>query len=644
MKFWFRQVCITLTVLTVLAACGLAAFLWSFDPNSYKNALQVMVQQRLDRQLNIRGDLKVVLFPDIAIQAKEVSLSERGSENIFASVEDLRATIALLPLLSNHLVIQEISLTGLKAQVQRIELGNFVLEDLLGWGRTASQASVSSGGSADPGLLMNDTTIDIAEILIKKSELIVLDAKGQPSWKLQDASVEFGRIKRGEPFKAELTARIHHGDSPSVAKVNAQAVWSVDMASRAISAKNFSASFKGDLPENIWFEQALNKVDLSLSAPKLNIEPDHGRLSVERLAIRAKGMRERAAFEWSLDAPSLNISNDAAQGQSVNTRLRLDGSPAIDARIVLDGLQGNRNKLLFERSSVDLAIKQETRVLKVMVNGPLRIEPLNLALSISGFQGDVQTLQTPTPKTILSTPIRGSFSTTLDVKQSAALPLNISAQLDGVPFATLLSSFGIDSIVDGNAAIELKARLAPGAWSRVLETSVGTAQFRLRPASIQGFDLSSGLDALRVLASTDMQVASGAAEGVGRSQMDDFDLALKFDSGVAQITRLNMTAPGWNVKQGSPGQINLKNNTLDTMVWLQFLSPQTLTIKRATIQVRALRVPVTLTGDVLRPSLGIQWATIERNPVGRALKENLLNLPSESRSGGTPSAQGIQKK
>ncbi len=630
MKFWIRQIFVTAVALIVMAVCGLAAFLWSFDPNSYKNALQVLVQQRLDRQLTIQGDLKVVFFPDIAIQAKQVSLSERASTDVFASVEDLRATIAILPLLKNHLLIEEISLGGLKAQVQRSQLGNFLLDDLLGWGHPTAPVAQAD----DVGLLMDDISIDIAEILIKKSEFTVLDAARKATWKLHDASLEFGRIKKGEPFKAELNARIQHADSQAVAKLSAQATLNVDLASRGITAKNFSASFKGDLPENIWFEETLKKVDLTLAMPYVMVEPASGRLRLERLTLRSKGLRDGAPFEYSVDAPLFDISNTFARGESVASRLRMDGSPAIDARIVLDGLEGNRNKLLFERTSLDLAVKRDVRVFKLGLSAPIEIEPFTTTLTMKSFQGEIQTIQAPVSKTVQSTPVNGNFSVAFNSQKRQLQPLHISAHADNVPFKTLLSGLGIDSVLDGTASIDFRAGFIAGPMTQVKQSLSGTVKMRLDHAALEGANLATGLDALRSAAVADKQSAHFIFDRSESTLFDTVELEVKMDGGLAHVTRLNMVAPSLTIREGKPAMINLGNDTLDMAASVHFLGLQSLTTKRVTLQVRSLTVPLRLTGSIMQPEVSIQWAALDRDSNGRLLREKLLS----------PSNQGIQKK
>ena len=611
----------TIVALVVMAACGLTAFLWSFDPNSYKNALQVLVQQRLDRELTIQGDLKVVFFPDIAIQAKQVSLSERASPDVFASVEDLRATIAILPLLNNHLVIEEISLGGLKAQVQRTQLDHFVFDDLLGWGKTSEASSQAN----DIGLLMNDISVDIAEILIKKSEFTLLDDSRKATWTLQDASLELGRIKKGEPFKAAINARIQHAGSQAQAKISASADLNVDLVSRQCIAKNFNASLKGDLPEKLWLEAVLKKVDLTLSSAMIRIDPAVGRFQVERFALRAKGLRDGDVFDFSADAPLFDISNTSAQAEGLISRLRIDGTPAIDARIALEGLQGSRNNLLFERSSLDLAIKRESRVLKVALSSPVELQPFASAMTMRALQGEVQTLEAPVAKTLFTMPVSGRLSVVMHPGEDD--PFHVIGQADNLPLATLLNMMGIQSILDGNAAIDFRVGLAPGPMQPFKQSLTGTVKLRLNHASLAGFDLGDGLDALQSIVATDKSSAGFVLDRSKQTSFETAEFDLQLDRNILNLQRVKMLAPGWTLQQASPGKINLQNDTIDIALLLHLFGSQSLTTKHVTIQVRSLMVPLYVRGPVSQPEVSIQWAALDHDSIGRALKDK-LTIPS----------------
>ena len=639
MKFWFKQVLITLVALIVIAVCGLLAFVWSFDPNSYKNALQVMVQQRTDRQLVIEGDLKVLLFPKIAIQARQVSLSEKASADTFASVEDLRATIAILPLLTNQLVIEQIDVTGLKAKVVRERTGGFNFDDLIRWG----SAPVSAGSPEDRGLTMDDTVIDIASVTVKKSEILIEDISGATSWKLDDLSLQTGRLRRNESFSVETSARFQQVGAAPVAKIQAQAVLNIDLETRHFSAKNLSVSLKGDLSAGWWSAEPLQKVDGMFKIALFEVEQAHGGLKLERLVFRAKATHDAALAELSLDVPLLDISDTEARSSSLNARLRLDGPPSLDLKFALDKLHGSRQALVFDQSVLDAAIKRDSRMFKVTLSSPFELKPFARSLAWPALQGEVQTLQSAAAKSLRSIPVKARLFVSLDPQPRLPRPLTLKAEVENLPFATALSSLGVDSLMDGVADLAVDLKMATGTISAIEKSLTGHAQLRLSRASVQGLDLSAGLEALRSLAWPTIQGQPFKGDATQRTAFDSVEADLRLANSIATVTRLNMIAPDWRVTLASPAKINLQDGTVDLVAAMQLLTPQSLTLKRFTVQVRSLLVPLHLTGSLKQPAVNIQWSVLDRDPVGRALRESLLNISSDQTSQ-PGSVQGTNKK
>ncbi len=639
MKFWIKQILITVAVLIVMVVCGLTAFVLSFDPNSYKNALQMMVQQRTDRQLVLDGDLKVLLFPKIAIQARQVSLSEKASADTFASVDDFRATIAILPLLTNQLVIEQIDLTGLKARVQRGRAGSFNFDDLIRWGRLPAP----SAPAGDKGLTMDDTAIDIAGITVKKSEILIQDASSETSWKLDDLSLQTGRIKRNESFSVETSGRFQEVGAAAVSKFVAQGVLNVDLESRHFSVKNLSVSVKGDLPAGGWSGGPLQKVDGTLKLSLMDVEPENGRIKLDRLVFRAKAMHEAAPAELSLDVPLLDISDTQARSGSLAARLRLDGPPSIDVKLALDGLHGTRQALLFDKVIVDAAIKRDTRMVKLAVSSPLELNPFVSSMLLPALEGEIQTLQSAASKSLKTIPVKAKLFASLDHQARVRQPLVLKAEIEHMPFATALSGLGVDSLMDGVANVSVDLKMAAGSIAEVEKSLTGTAQLRLSQASVRGVDLSAGLDALRSLASQTLPGEPFQGDATQRTSFDSVELDLRLANSIATVSRLNMLAPDWRVTLASPAKINLQDGTVDLVAALQLLTPQSLTVKRLTVQVRSLLVPLHLTGSLNRPAVNIQWASLDRDPVGRALKEKLLNIGPDQNNQLAP-VQGIKKK
>ena len=94
MKVWFKRGLFSLVVLAIVTVVGGAIFLLTFNPNSYKQKLADIVQQKYQRTLKIDGDIELSLFPRIGLSVQGLSLSDRNSEDPFASLESARFAVA----------------------------------------------------------------------------------------------------------------------------------------------------------------------------------------------------------------------------------------------------------------------------------------------------------------------------------------------------------------------------------------------------------------------------------------------------------------------------------------------------------------------------------------------------------------------
>src|SRR5690606_28934769 len=129
---------IGLVVAFLVALVGIAIFLLTFDPNAYKSKLQEIVYARYERTLTIDGDIELSLFPRIGLAVQDVSLSDRGNTDLFASMESARLAVAIWPLMFNRLVVDHVAVTGFQAWMMRDADGNYNFDDLLSRRRAVS--------------------------------------------------------------------------------------------------------------------------------------------------------------------------------------------------------------------------------------------------------------------------------------------------------------------------------------------------------------------------------------------------------------------------------------------------------------------------------------------------------------------------
>jgi len=86
--------------LVILFAGVLAFIVATFDPNQYKGQIADLVKDKTQRTLTIEGDIRLSLFPTLGVQLGKTRLSEFRSDQDFAGLEQMRVSLALLPMLS----------------------------------------------------------------------------------------------------------------------------------------------------------------------------------------------------------------------------------------------------------------------------------------------------------------------------------------------------------------------------------------------------------------------------------------------------------------------------------------------------------------------------------------------------------------
>ena len=71
----FKIISFIVFIVVALVVGGLIFFVTTFDANLYKKQIISLVNKQTGRELSIDGDLKLAVYPDIAIELDKASLS-----------------------------------------------------------------------------------------------------------------------------------------------------------------------------------------------------------------------------------------------------------------------------------------------------------------------------------------------------------------------------------------------------------------------------------------------------------------------------------------------------------------------------------------------------------------------------------------
>jgi AsmA protein len=150
---WIKRLVTLFVGLVVLLALALVAVVLLVDPNDYKDDIAKMVREETGRELTLEGDLKLSVFPSIAIEVRKASLGNLpgfGAEP-FVAIGEARLVMRLWPLLRKHFDVKRVQLSELKLHLITDKSGRGNWEGIGGEDeppKPSGQTAESSGTSA----------------------------------------------------------------------------------------------------------------------------------------------------------------------------------------------------------------------------------------------------------------------------------------------------------------------------------------------------------------------------------------------------------------------------------------------------------------------------------------------------------------
>lgn len=432
MKKWFKRIVIGTAALALVAVVGAALFLLTFDPNTYARKLEEAVLEKYQRVLTIEGDVELSLFPRIGLTLTGVSLSEPDSEATFASVDRARVAVAIWPLLSNSLVIDNVMVEGFGVNIVRNEQGQLNFQDLLDGPADAQAADAPADPKADDNAAHAATSgservrrstmqIDIAGLDLRQGEIAFADQASGTHVKLANLAALAGRVTFRQPFDFSLTGRLE-GDAPhtdadltanavlmidpdamkyAVQKLDVQVTGALgrataeplslrgnltyDAVERAFRIGSGELAFRGQVETG---EGLLEQIESGVAMPAAEVDLSSGMLSGASLAVRAKGQRAAESFEFALDLPRYALGLNEVQDTAATARFRLFGAGrTLDAQLSLAPVQGEKGVFKSDSLSIDASIEQQGRKVGIALVSPTQFDAAQTHLSMPDLTG-----------------------------------------------------------------------------------------------------------------------------------------------------------------------------------------------------------------------------------------------------------------
>ena len=369
----------SLGILLVLLASVVAYIALTFNPNDYKPQIIQSVKDSKQRTLKLDGDIKLHFFPSLGVSLSKVSLSEFQSEQEFVSVESASVSLKLLPLLIKQLVVDEVAVSGVKAQLVKFKNGKTNLDDLMG----KESAPVAPVPVAEAKAPMN---FDIASVRLDKTDLSYSDEGAGVLYSVKGLPLQTGRIANGFPTRIDFAAHIQSNKPKLDIAAQIKTTLTFDLEKNQYQVQGLDLQANGAV---------LDVTNLSVKAGgDASAYPAVQEFSMNKFAFTVSGVKGKDQFEVRLDAPNLNLTKEKFTGENVVLNAKFDGAPGnVAAKLSLPAIEGNARVFKVSALQLDVNLKQPEQSFKVKLSSPVtgsieaqqfNLSDIKLALNATG--------------------------------------------------------------------------------------------------------------------------------------------------------------------------------------------------------------------------------------------------------------------
>ena len=237
-----KWILIAVGAIVLLFAGALAFIAATFDPNQYKTQVADLVKEKTQRTLTIEGDIRLMLFPKLGVHLGKTRLSEFRSDKDFAGLDDMRVSLALIPLLSRQVVVDQIQLDGLRANLVKHKDGKTNVDDLLGGEEKEGPAKPAESAKAQTPPIK----LEVDGVRISKAALVWKDEASGADYAISDFSLKTGRVAPGVPTKFDLAATIRANQPKVDVKLQVGGTLAADLENQVFAVTGLTVKLNGD--------------------------------------------------------------------------------------------------------------------------------------------------------------------------------------------------------------------------------------------------------------------------------------------------------------------------------------------------------------------------------------------------------------
>lgn len=604
-KYFKYGLAVIVGVLVLLGT--VAAYLAAtFDPNDYKAQLVQLVKEKKQRSLLLDGDVRLTLFPRIGVELGPASLSERNSDQIFAQLDNAQISLALWPLLSRQIVVDAVQINGLKLGLIKTKDGQSNIDDLISQDLNATEEGKQSPADFSP----NQFKLDIAAIVIQDSELSYQDQKNHSQYRLNQISLQTGRVVANSPIPVEMSGQLESDQpilnvgfelktlisfDPLNTTYRLQDVTfavsshsSVDTSYKInLATKELTGDARGFHSDAINLELNLKQAQQayqSTMASSIIGDMEKGQYSLPALVIAASAtganlpqesiksdLKGNALLDTQKQSVNVELVGGVMQSQ-IKAKLGMNGfsNPYFNFELDVDKLDADA----FVSKQDDIANKTHNPVTvqvgaqkprgsdldKLNLNGTLRIGALKLAnVKLTQLQAQIKANKgvvyvTPFSAELYQGHVAGSMSVITNAVKPA---FSSNLKLNGINIAPLLKDVVDFDMLEGRGNLLVNLVTQGNSVQDMKQGLAGNLSVNLVDGAVKGINIARTLREIGRLGGTH----SRSAISDEKTDFSELNASFKVTNGVARNEDLMLKSPLLRIS--GAGEIDLANDRLD---------------------------------------------------------------------------------
>jgi AsmA protein len=639
-------------IIALLAAGLLAVWLW-VNPNDYKVRITAAVKESTGRDLILTGDIKLSLFPWVALELGPAALRNLPGfgEEPFLAFKHATVRVRLFPLLVKQLDIERIELAGLDVRLLRNAEGRGNWEnfgrrhepaanpdaDASGDGKANEGLSqlagirITDGRVTYPGLVIENLNLDTGAMVEHGATPIsvTFDANREVPGKAVSVNAKLALSTDSQGQRLRLAAvnvvglLSRPGDErPARWEMSAPAI-DVDIDGQTLAVPAFALSYS-----NARFTGKLmaTKIldDLGVTGSAMLAPLDLREFAPQRIALpRTRDPKVFAQFsassDFGYDSSGLRLDHLQLQldDTHVTGNVAFDGEPrALKFDVAADHIDVDRYRRE-EGGAAPATQAGDSATSKdaghpLDTDGALSIGSLRFAgMDLTNVRATVASKDSVVHLFPLQAQIDGGrYSGDITVDRRGAVPvLSLDEHFVGIDVSRLLANGAYHGRLSGRGNMDLKATAKGVGLSPVLQSLNGHFDAYLTEGAVEGVDVGYELAQAQALINRE---PAPSRENTHHTSFDACKISAEIINGVAKTSDLAISSQV--VRVTGQGSANLPSKAIELQLMASVLKSPTDTLAE---------IPLKITGTYQDPTVKADIDSLVKGQLKQKLQDVL---------------------